>query len=70
MICKQQVRWGFGDSLPDTALQQAVANKTIFMDWFNTHVLVNDSTTCSDSLLLYTAGSQTQYRNIYLPYVI
>jgi len=64
-----QVRWAFGDSYPRSTLQQAVANKTLFMDWWNTRVLVKDPATCSDSLLLYTAGAQTVYRNEYLPYV-
>jgi hypothetical protein len=64
-----QVRWAFGDSYPRSTLQQAVANKTLFMDWWNTRVLFKDPVTCSDSLLLYTAGAQTVYRNEYLPYV-
>ncbi|KAI4257713.1 MAG: hypothetical protein LQ352_001553 [Teloschistes flavicans] len=59
------VRWAFGDSYPDSALTEAQTNKTIFMDWFNSHVLVNDTKTCSDSLLLYSAGLGIQYRNQY-----
>ncbi|KAL9576846.1 MAG: hypothetical protein Q9212_006769 [Teloschistes hypoglaucus] len=61
------VRWAYGDSLPDSALAEAQINKTIFMDWFNTHILVNDTKTCSDSLLLYSAGLTIQYRNEYNP---
>ena len=52
------VRWAFGDSYPASALTDAINNKTIFMDWFNGNVLVNDSITCSDKLLLYV-GSTT-----------
>lgn len=36
------------------------------MNWFNSNVLLNDSTACSDSLILYTAGSDTAYRNEYI----
>lgn len=36
------------------------------MTWFNSNILRNDSTTCSDSLLLYTGGSNTAYRNEYI----
>ena len=61
------VRWAFGDAYPASALTDAVNNKTIFMDWFNTNVLVNDSTTCSDSLLLYVGSTadDSDPRNFY-----
>lgn len=59
------VRWAYGDSQPDSALTEAQTNKTIFMDWFSSNILRNDSTTCSDSLLLYTGGLNIQYRNQY-----
>lgn len=58
-------RWAFGDSYPASALAEALANKTVFMDWWNTNVLKPDDTTCSDSLLLYTTGASIQYRNEY-----
>ncbi|KAL8825897.1 MAG: hypothetical protein Q9191_004137, partial [Dirinaria sp. TL-2023a] len=60
-----KVRWAFGDSYPNSTLTQALHNKTVFMDWWNTHVLKPDNTTCSDSLLLYTTGDEIQYRNEY-----
>jgi len=62
------VRWAYGDSLPDSALADAVANKTVFMDWWAAHVTKNDSTTCSDSLVLYVGGTADSpyYRNTYL----
>ncbi|MCJ1309334.1 hypothetical protein MMC25_002993 [Agyrium rufum] len=61
------VRWGFGDSYPESVLTDAINNKTIFMDWFSSNVLVNDSTTCSDSLLLYVGSeAQPNPRNQYL----
>lgn len=59
------VRWAFGDSQPDSALAEAQTNKSIFMDWFNSNILRNDSRTCSDSLLLYSGGLNIQYRNLY-----
>ncbi|KAL8837249.1 MAG: hypothetical protein Q9176_005783 [Flavoplaca citrina] len=59
------VRWAYGDTLPESALTEAQNNKTIFKDWFNSNVLLNDSTTCSESLIVYTAGSDTDYRNEY-----
>lgn len=59
------MRWAFGDSQPESALAEAQANKTVFMDWFNTNILVNDSRTCSQSLLLYASGPNVQYRNLY-----
>ncbi|KAL8691533.1 MAG: hypothetical protein Q9218_003257 [Villophora microphyllina] len=59
------IRWAFGDTYPNSTLAEAQTNKTIFMDWFNSHILVNNSKTCSESLLLYTAGLGVQYRNEY-----
>ncbi|KAL9092233.1 MAG: hypothetical protein Q9159_000992 [Coniocarpon cinnabarinum] len=62
------VRWAFGDSFPDTAANETIANKTVFMNWFESNVLIpdNSSASCSDKILLYvgTDGSQT-YRNTY-----
>ena len=61
------VRWAFGDSYPASALTDAISNKTIFMDWFNLKVLVNDSITCSESLLLYVGSTadDSDPRNFY-----
>ena len=60
-------RWAFGDSYPASALTDAISNKTIFMDWFGENVLLNDSVTCSDSLLLYVGGDAESVnpRNVY-----
>ncbi len=51
-------RWAFGDTLPDSALGDALRNKTIFMSWFNSQILarVNDTSQCSSALLLYFSG--------------
>ena len=59
------VRWAFGDAYPDSTLTQAVANKTTFQDWWASVVQPNSTTTCSDSLILYTAGADPTYRNQY-----
>ncbi|KAJ7798207.1 amidase signature domain-containing protein [Mycena olivaceomarginata] len=37
-------RWAFGDSLPDSALDAAIFNKTLLMDWFNTQILPPSTT--------------------------
>ncbi|KAH8907625.1 glutamyl-tRNA amidotransferase [Coniochaeta sp. PMI_546] len=63
-------RWAFGDSLPASALDQAIQNKTLFMDWFNTKFLVpvSDPAQCSSGLMLYVAstGSGNSLRNRYI----
>ncbi|KAF9872970.1 hypothetical protein CkaCkLH20_09480 [Colletotrichum karsti] len=53
-------RWAWGDAQPSTSLAEAKANKTVFMDWFNTAVLApspDPSTTCSSGLLLYVGSA-------------
>lgn len=59
------LRWAYGASSPET-IETAVANKTLFMDWFKKEILVPDAKTCSSSLIMYI-GSQasTTYRNVY-----
>ncbi|KAK3678997.1 hypothetical protein LTR78_001450 [Recurvomyces mirabilis] len=60
------VRWAFGDRYPTSTLDIANANRTIFADWFAENVLVGDSQTCSDSLLLYVGSeASVNYRNQY-----
>ncbi|KAI4143390.1 MAG: hypothetical protein L6R39_004584 [Caloplaca ligustica] len=61
------IRWAFGDSYPASALTEAQNNKTVFMQWFNSNILLNNSRTCSESLLLYSAGLNVAYRNQYKP---
>ncbi|KAK1448235.1 hypothetical protein CCUS01_11818 [Colletotrichum cuscutae] len=68
-------RWGWGDRQPASALDDARANKTLFMNWFNTEILppstpaLNTSTstsTCSSSLLIYVGSSgRASLRNRY-----
>lgn len=60
------VRWDYGEKSGAT-LEEAKANKTTFMSWFNSAVLPPNETTCSDSLLLYVGSEGSiQYRNTYL----
>jgi hypothetical protein len=59
-------RWSFGDNSTET-IADAVANKTVFMDWFGSHVLVPTPDTCSDKILLYVgSNADVNYRNRYI----
>ncbi|KAF2110645.1 glutamyl-tRNA amidotransferase [Lophiotrema nucula] len=59
-------RWAWGQNSTST-VEEAVHNKTDFMAWFNSTVLVPDEVTCSNSLLMYVGtAATTQYRNVYL----
>ncbi|KAJ0369353.1 hypothetical protein COL26b_010509 [Colletotrichum chrysophilum] len=60
-------RWAWGDTQPASALDDAKANKTLFMDWFNTAVLAPTPSSCSSGFLLYvgSAGAASP-RNAYL----
>jgi len=59
-------RWAFGDESPYT-IADSVANKTLFMNWFNSNILVADPDTCSNALLLYVGSNAAiTYRNHYL----
>ena len=61
-----QVRWAYGDSLPVSELDVAINNKTTFMDWWDSHIAINETDSC-DGIILYTAGVNIVYRNAYLP---
>ncbi|KAH8730804.1 glutamyl-tRNA amidotransferase [Phaeosphaeriaceae sp. PMI808] len=59
-------RWGWGDN-QTTPLEEAIANKTIFMDWANSKFLVPSKSTCSESLVAYVGSTaQASPRNIYV----
>jgi hypothetical protein len=61
-------RWAFADSFPASALDDAIANKTLFMNWFQENILppVDDPLQCSDALLLYIGSTGGQdARNVY-----
>lgn len=55
-------RWAYGDSLPDSVLDTARQNKTVFMDWFNKEIAppALDSSQCSEKLVLYIQSSGGQ----------
>ncbi|KAL8864006.1 MAG: hypothetical protein Q9198_010163, partial [Flavoplaca austrocitrina] len=64
-----KARWAFGDSLPASELDVAIANKTIFQNFWETYVLPagnNDTEYCSESIILYSSGVNILYRNTYL----
>ncbi|KAI8239992.1 Amidase 1 [Colletotrichum sp. SAR 10_96] len=58
-------RWAYGDSLPESAAEDAVRNMTLFKDWFRDVVLKPDNRTCSSSIIAYASPPVTQYRNVY-----
>lgn len=61
------VRWAFA-ATNATTLDQGIYNKTLFMDWWNSEVVLPDAESCSDSLLLYPGTLATPaYRNEYFP---
>ncbi|KAK1830181.1 amidase signature domain-containing protein [Podospora conica] len=55
-------RWAYGDSIPDSALPEAIQNKTVFMDWFNEKFAapVKDGAQCSETLVVYPQSSGGQ----------
>ncbi|KAL1941453.1 hypothetical protein VTO73DRAFT_7270 [Trametes versicolor] len=61
-------RWNYGRALPAGRKEEALTNKTIFMDWVADEVLkAGDPDTCADSILLYPQSSgNTNYRNRYI----
>ncbi|BCS20854.1 glutamyl-tRNA(Gln) amidotransferase, subunit A [Aspergillus puulaauensis] len=62
------VRWQWGqDNGGDTAYNEAVKNKTIFKDWWETdgYGLAHNET-CSEGIYIYPYSTgKTQYRNVY-----
>ncbi|KAH6672025.1 amidase signature domain-containing protein [Halenospora varia] len=60
------LRWGYARSNA-TTLEQGIANKTIFKNWWNSEVILPDTASCTQSLLLYPGTLATpNYRNVYL----
>ena len=61
-------RWTYGRSLPAGRKEEAVTNKTVFMNWFQDRVLNGtNKETCSNSIYLYPQSSGgTNYRNRYI----
>jgi hypothetical protein len=59
-------RWGWGANQTNT-VEEAVGNKTIFMDWASSAFLAPSPETCSESLVMYVGSTaQTNPRNVYL----
>ncbi|KAF2003629.1 amidase signature enzyme [Amniculicola lignicola CBS 123094] len=60
------LRWGWATNNSAT-VDEAVANKTMFMNWWKSTVLIPDEETCSQSIGMYVGSSgSTLYRNQYL----
>ncbi|PYH47320.1 glutamyl-tRNA(Gln) amidotransferase, subunit A [Aspergillus saccharolyticus JOP 1030-1] len=61
-------RWNWSSAYPDSALDEAITNKTIFMEWMTEHYLgpADHPDQCSSSLMVYvgSAGPETA-RNVY-----
>ncbi|EEU34049.1 uncharacterized protein NECHADRAFT_50177 [Fusarium vanettenii 77-13-4] len=58
-------RWAFGDNSTAT-VEQGIANKTQFMEWFNTRILSHDAKSCSHNLLVYVPRTPVPvYRDTY-----
>ncbi|KAH7310692.1 amidase signature domain-containing protein [Stachybotrys elegans] len=56
--------WEWANSLPPL-VDEAVQNKTIFMDWWNQKVLPANAQSCSESLMFYSFKAPTAaYRNL------
>lgn len=69
-----QIRWSWADTLPSDALSEAINEKTVFMDWFNTAILSpvdsddEGQQQCSSALLLYPGSTGAQEpRDVYRP---
>ncbi|EUC46416.1 hypothetical protein COCMIDRAFT_92801 [Bipolaris oryzae ATCC 44560] len=58
-------RWAFGDAQPSTTLADAITNKTMFMVWFQDHVLKEDRRSCTSAVLAYISAPIVQYRSTY-----
>ncbi|KXJ93611.1 amidase signature domain-containing protein [Microdochium bolleyi] len=63
--------WHWGAGFPDL-IDEAISNKTIFMNWWNSVALPHNQETCSDSLFMYVFNNADQpaYRSTYSASVI
>ncbi|KAH7384652.1 glutamyl-tRNA amidotransferase [Pyrenochaeta sp. MPI-SDFR-AT-0127] len=58
-------RWAWADN-HDVSVDEAIANKTMFMKWANETLLAPSPQTCSESLVMYVGSApHTNYRNVY-----
>ena len=62
-----QTRWDYGLSLPPGRHDEAIANKTTFMQWFSSQVIHTVPDTCADAIYLYPQSSgEADPRNLYI----
>ncbi|KAF8847583.1 putative Glutamyl-tRNA amidotransferase subunit A [Acephala macrosclerotiorum] len=61
------IRWAYGqNNVSAGATDQALQNKTVFMDWWAESVIPSNVQSCSDSILLYPGSTASpNYRNAY-----
>lgn len=61
------IRWAYGQkNLSSNAEETAIANATIFKNWWETKVILPSEESCSESLLLYVGSDGSpSYRNVY-----
>jgi hypothetical protein len=59
-------RWGWGANQTNT-VDEAISNKTLFMNWANSAFLAPSPSTCSESLVMYVGSTaNANPRNVYL----
>lgn len=59
-------RWGWGDN-QTIPVEEAIANKTTFMDWASSTFLAPSDKTCSESIVMYVGSTaRANPRNVYL----
>ena len=60
------IRWAWAAAEGSGATNQALGNKTVFMDWWEATVMLPNAESCSESLLLYVGSNASPtYRNVY-----
>jgi hypothetical protein len=61
------IRWSYGqNNWTASATEQALQNKTVFMDWWSSRVVLPSVETCSESIMIYPGSTGTpNYRNAY-----
>lgn len=65
------IRWAYGQmNWTASATEQALQNKTVFMNWWSSHVVLPSVESCSESIVIYPGSTGTPtYRNVYRRYM-
>ncbi|KAG0650464.1 Scytalone deHydratase Arp1 [Hyphodiscus hymeniophilus] len=61
------IRWTWGQTnVSASATDEAITNKTVFMEWWQENVVLPSNESCSESILLYPGSlASPTYRNVY-----